>query len=92
MRLGLGRREGRLAGIGVGACLGFGLGARAALVYGADFPPLPDDGGDAVELYLVDRTPAQEAADIEEAASADGEEETVEGPAETGEDLDAMHV
>ncbi|MCG8403524.1 MAG: helicase-exonuclease AddAB subunit AddA [Firmicutes bacterium] len=66
--------------------------ARAALVYGADFPPLPDDGGDAVELYLVDRTPAQEAADIEEAASADGEEETVEGPAETGEDLDAMQV
>ncbi|KJS75827.1 MAG: ATP-dependent helicase [Desulfotomaculum sp. BICA1-6] len=62
---------------------------RAELAYGAEYPPLPEATGDAVELLLIDNTP-DDTTDGQEAFADDGDEQGEEPEQE--EELDNLQV
>lgn len=64
----------------------------AELVYGAGYPPAPDESGEAVELYLIERdSPAAEAEQAENPAGGEMEEAGEGGgQADAEEELDAV--
>lgn len=70
--------------------------ARAELVYGAGYPPLPEgsgDGPETVEMHLIETKPAGDTAFRVEDASPGGDgEPEAEGPEDPGEELDALQV
>ena len=64
---------------------------RAELVYGAEYPPLPEETGDAVELFLIDKTP-DDTTNGQETFAVDGDEQGEESEPEPEEELDSLQV